>query len=126
MKYTLAYALLNGVNIAVEVVTLLHLFKSTGDQHEDEQRAGIALLAFGVGSCIGAFLGGKLCDLMAVKKVAYVGHLAYGTACLLSIIVASIDVFPFSCLACLCWGFASSFVTTNEMVICSKLFEGRY
>ena len=63
---------------------------------------------------------------MAVKKVAYVGHLAYGTACLLSIIVASIDVFPLSCLACLCWGFASSFVTTNEMVICSKLFEGRY
>ena len=59
MKYALGYASLNGFNIAVEVVTLLHLFKSTGDQHEDERRAGIALLAFGVGSCIGAFREGS-------------------------------------------------------------------
>ena len=126
MKYVLGYALLNGINIAIQAVTLLHLFKSTGDQHTDELHAGIALLAFGIGSCIGAFLGGKLCDLMVVKRVAYVGHLVYGISCILSIIVALIDVFPISCLACLCWGFTSSFFTANEMVICSKLFEGKY
>ena len=31
MKFALGYAFLEGINIAISIVTLLRLFKSTGD-----------------------------------------------------------------------------------------------
>ena len=58
--------------------------------------------------------------------MAYLGHFAYGLACILSIVVSLMDLFPFSCLVCGCWGYVLYFVQSNEMVLCSKLFEGRY
>ena len=126
MKYALGYAFLDGINVAISIVTLLHLFKSTGDKHTDELYSGIALLAFGVGCCFGAFFGGKLCDRMLVRTVAYLGHFAFGLTCILSLVVSLIDVFPFSCFVCCCWGYVLYHVQANEMVLCSKLFDGKY
>ena len=63
---------------------------------------------------------------MIVKKVASLGHLTFALACVLSIIVSLIDVFPLSCLACFFWGFNLFYITSSGMVICSKMFEGKY
>ena len=126
MKCTLGYAILQGINVAITVVTLLRLFKSTGDEQKDEFYSGIALLAYGVGCFFGAYTGGKLCDLMIVRRVTYLGHLVFAVACIFSIMISLIDVFPLSCLACFCWGFSLFFIVSNGMVICSKLFNGTY
>ena len=80
----------------------------------------------GVGSSIGGYLGGKLCDIFGVKKVSYFANALYALTCILSIVVSLIDVFPLSCFACFCWGFLVYYVQANEMVMCSKLFEGKY
>ena len=112
--------------MGISSLTLLRLLKSTDDQQKDELYSGIALIVFGVGCFSGAYFGGKLCDLAIVKRVAYLGHTIFTMACLLSILVSSIDVLPLSCVACYFWGFTKFFVAVNAMVICSKLFEGKY
>ena len=126
MRYMLGYTFLDGINVAVSILTILHLYKSTGDKHEDEILAGIALLAMGFGALIGGYLGGKLCDIFGVKKVAYAGNILYALTCILSIVVSLIDAYPFSCVVCFNWGFLIYYVQANEMVMCSKLFEGKY
>lgn len=35
MKYALGYAFMDGINVAISVVTILHLYNQTGDQHTD-------------------------------------------------------------------------------------------
>ena len=35
MKYALGYSCIDGINVAISVTTLLHLYKSTGDQKKD-------------------------------------------------------------------------------------------
>ena len=125
MKYAFGYALIDGINVAVSVTTLLHLYKSTGNQHTDELKAGIVLLAFGFGCMSGGYMGGRLCDYIKVKKTAYVGMIIFLITCLLSILVSLIDVFPLSCFVGFLWGYELYYVQANEMVLCSKLFKGK-
>lgn len=80
----------------------------------------------GFGASTGGYFGGKLCDMFGIKKVAYGGSIFYALTCILSIVVSLIDVFPFSCFVCFSWGFLIYYVQSNEMVMCSKLFDGKY
>ena len=89
----LGYTFIDGINVAVSILTLLHLYKSTGDKKKDEILAGIALLAMGFGALIGGYLGGKLCDIFGVKKVAYAGTFLYTLTCISSIAVSFFDGF---------------------------------
>ena len=35
MRYMLGYTFIDGINVAVSILTLLHLYKPTGDKHKD-------------------------------------------------------------------------------------------
>ena len=126
MRHMLGYTFIDGINVAVSILTILHLYQPTGERHTDEIRAGIALLAMGFGGLVGGYLGGKLCDIFGVKKVAYAGIALYALTCILSIVVSLVGAVPFSCVACFAWGFLLYYIQANEMVMCSKLFEGKY
>ena len=125
MKYALGYSCIDGINVAISVTTLLHLYKSTGDQKKDELLAGIVLLAYGFGCMLGGYMGGRLCDYLAVKKTAFLGMFVFLFSCLMSILVSLVDIFPLSCFVGFLWGYVLYYVQANEMVFCSKFFKGK-
>lgn len=110
MKSVLGYMLLDGLLLAISFVTILHLYKQSGNQHEDEIKAGIILICFGFGAMAGGFLGGKLCDLITIKKTALLGTYLFIANCFLSIGVYSVDCFPLSGFVCFIWGFLLYYV----------------
>ena len=125
MKHMLGYIFLDGINVAVSIVTLHHLYQSTGDQHKDELNAGIILICFGLGCVTGGYLGGKLCDIINIRRTAYLYHFFFVINCLLSIVVSEIDWFYCSCFVSYLWGYLLYYTQANEMVMCSKLFKGK-
>ena len=74
---------------------------------------------------IGGYIGAKICDFMSLKKTIIIGIIAYMVNCLLSLGVSFLNVLPLSCGVCCIWGFVTNYVQSNELVICSKLYEGK-
>lgn len=85
---------------------------------------GLCLVFFGVGGTIGGFIGGKLCDMIPVKKVIIISLSLYVFLCLSAgIIYHHKDVYlAISC--CFIWGFDLYFLEAGLMVACSRIYGG--
>lgn len=85
-----------GINLAVQSSTLIHMIAKTDDKEHDDLLSGIAIISFGVGSFIGGYAGGKLCDLFKLKRVALVGVLLYAISCSAIFAGSFLDEYPFT------------------------------
>lgn len=85
----LGLVFLYGIIVGQRYVTLLHLIPTTNDKKYDLVHSGIALIVFGMGGIFSGYVGGKLCDIFPLKKVAYSAVLMYMLNCVL-MLVASI------------------------------------
>lgn len=124
MISVLGLIFVDGINIGVQTSTLVHLIPKTDDEKQDNFYSGICLLSSGVGCFIGGYLGGKLCDIFPIKKIAYSGIFLYILACTLIFIASFIEVFTFSLLASFVLGFEFYYIEGCLLVICSRIFQG--
>ena len=81
MKSCLGLIFLDGINMGIQYSVLLHLVPTTDDQKHDELFSGIAVIVFGIGTLLGGYLGGKLCDKFQLKKVAIASVILYIISC---------------------------------------------
>ena len=82
------------------------------------------MLACGVGSFIGGFLGGKLCDILRIKNVAFLSVILYSLSCVLLWIASLIHALSFSLISSFVFGFQFFFIEGCLLVVCSRLFNG--
>ena len=113
-----------GINLAVQSNTILHLINRTDDKAHDDLLSGIAIISFGVGSLLGGYAGGKLCDVFQLKRVAMVGVLLYTLSCLAIFTGSFINEYPFTLAVFFENGFQHSYISGCLFVICSRTFDG--
>ena len=107
MLPVLGLIFVDGMNIGIQSNTLIHLIPKT----DDDLLSGIAIISFGVGSLIGGYVGGKLCDKFTLKRVAVVGVLLYALGCLSILAGSFIDKYPFTLVVFFWNGFEYSYIT---------------
>ena len=105
MKDSLGYIFLDGFNVSVSILTMLHLIKQTGNLEEDETASGEALIIYGIGCTLGGYIGGKLCDIIPIPSAFKIGIWMLSLNCSFTIICSYMQVLPFIYLVCFLWGF---------------------
>ena len=98
-------------SIGIQSSTLIHLVPKTDDKAHYDLLPGIVIISFGVGSLIGGYVGGKLCDKFTLKRVAVVGVLLYALGCLSILAGSFIDKYPFTLVVFFWNGFEYSYIT---------------
>ena len=73
---------------------------------------------------VGGYFGSKICDILSIKVAIYIGIAFYLLACVGSIIVEEVNIFPLSCVVCSLWGYVTNYVQANEMLVCSRIYDG--
>ena len=115
----LSFAVIDGINLAYSSTTIWQLTSK-----EDSLRITICYFLGGIGTLIGAFSGGKLCDIFTLKKTGFITLLTFVSGCILCTIADLSSSYTFSCLAYLNWGFQFAFFESYLLVCCSRIFDG--
>ena len=124
MLPVLGLIFIDGINLAVQSSTIIHLITKTKDKTHDDLLSGFAIISYGFGSLIGGYVGGKLCDKFQLKTVAFVGVLLFGLCCSTMFVASFINLYPVTLFVFLFFGFQYSYITGCELVICSRTFKG--
>lgn len=115
----LSFAVIDGVNLAFSSTTILHLIST-----ESSVRITICYFLGGIGTLVGAYFGGKLCDLYTLKKTGYMVLFTFVCGCMLCVIADLSQSYIFACLAYLNWGFQFTFFESYLLVCCSRFYDG--
>ena len=124
MKYALPLVFIDGLNIGTTSVIMLKIMPDYADEKKSNLLAGICLIGFGVGSMIGGFLGGKLCDRLSIKTVTSGSLVAFFISCCITLGGYFYSSIVVTWVNCFCWGFSMYSLTACLLIICSRLYGG--
>ena len=125
MISVLGFIFIDGINIGIQTSTILKLIPMTNDEQKDKLNLGIMIIVKGVGCLVGGYAGASICDKFKTKRVIALSIGMYGISCCLIWIGSWVDNFYFTLGIGFCFGIQYYFISSCEMVMCSKLFEGK-
>lgn len=125
MVSVLGFIFLDGINIGIQTATILRLIPMTDDEQNDKIRVGIMIIVKGTGCLIGGYLGAFICDKMRIKRVIFLSIILYSISCALIWAGSFVENYYFTLGIGLFFGIQYYFISSCEMVVCSRLFEGK-
>ena len=124
MKFALPLVFVDGLNIGTTSVIMLKIMPEYPDEKKENLLAGICLIGFGVGSMIGGYLGGKLCDRFNIKTTTCGSLVTFFVSCCITLTGYFYPSIVLTWINCFSWGLSMYSLTACLLIICSRLYGG--
>ena len=110
MKHCLPLVFLDGLIIGFINTSMTHFIHKTGDNQQDNIRAGVAFILYGLGSILSGYLSGIFCDKLSLKISSYTNVMNVIWLIAFSMIGTMLNNYYYSCFLFFCWGFSLYYI----------------